>query len=319
MTNIDPMNLKNYAAELFDKLDAKDGKMDGKVNNSVWNEFAENEQTQGNTIKNYIERDNGIKAIVRYINAQCEKLGVDLENYVKPVFENVVNGIKGVPTTDSTPPKDTKPPLTDSNPPQKDSNPPTAINIIDYPQNKALAGEKIIVKENGAALVYDEDGYVIEAYDENGNKTREIFRNADGTIYTYINYEYDENGNCTKEISYNNADGTVSRYRDYEYDENGNKTREIEHNADGTVSFYRDYEYDENGNKTREILRNEDGTVENFDDYEYDENGNNTKEIWHNADGTVRRYNDYEYDENGNKTRDILRYADGTLYTYYDD
>ena len=59
MTNIDPTNLKNYAAELFDKLDAKDG----KVSTSGWLEtsdvdyieFAKEMQSVG--VKNIIFTD----------------------------------------------------------------------------------------------------------------------------------------------------------------------------------------------------------------------------------------------------------------------
>lgn len=287
MTNIDPTNLKNYAAELFDKLDAKDGKVDGKVQNSVWNEFAENEQTQGNNVKNFIERENGIKAIVRYMKTQCEKLGVDLENYVKPVFENVVDGIKGEPTTDPNPP------AKDPNPPAKDQNPPAkSVKVPDYSQEKALAGLEIIDTESGGTRTYDENGFVIEIRDSNGNLTQEFLRDYDGSIFGFNEYKYDENGNCTQEI-YRKSNGELDFYWNNEYD-NGNKTKEICREENGEVSSYRTYEYDKLGNITKEIIHEEDGSVEQYNNYEYDKKG--VRKVIRNNDGTVASYHDYNKD-----------------------
>ena len=288
MTNIDPTNLKNYAAELFDKLDAKDGKIDGKVQNSVWNEFAENEQTQGNNVKNFIERENGIKAIVRYMKAQCEKLGVDLENYVKPVFRNVVDGIKGEPTTDPNPPAN------DPNPPKADPNPPAkTVQIPDYAQRKELAGQKIINTESGETLTYDSDGFVIEVRDRNGNLIQEIFYHDEGKFSDFFEYEYDENGNCTREIHRNDT-GECGGYENYEYDSNGNRIKAIHCYEDGVVSDYWTYEYDELGNITKEIIHEEDGSVRQYNNYEYDKKG--VRQIIRNYDGTVATYYDYNKD-----------------------
>lgn len=59
-------NPQNFdTKEIFNALDAADGKKDGKINKSIWNEFAA--AAEGNTIKNYIEEENAIKAIERYL------------------------------------------------------------------------------------------------------------------------------------------------------------------------------------------------------------------------------------------------------------
>lgn len=64
-------NLNGKAKEIFEKLDAADGKSDGKINKDIWNTFAET--AGGNKIKNYIEQENGIKAIGRYLSNASEQ------------------------------------------------------------------------------------------------------------------------------------------------------------------------------------------------------------------------------------------------------
>ena len=58
-----PKNLN--AAEIFDKLDAADGKKNGKIDKSIWNAFAE--AAGGNKIKNFIEEKNAVASIGRYL------------------------------------------------------------------------------------------------------------------------------------------------------------------------------------------------------------------------------------------------------------
>lgn len=80
-------NSDNFnAKQIFEKLDAADGKSDGKIKKTIWNTFAE--AAGGNKIKNYIEQENGIKAIGRYLtNASDEtfdKVGDYLEKIEDP-------------------------------------------------------------------------------------------------------------------------------------------------------------------------------------------------------------------------------------------
>ena len=54
------VNLNLNAAELFKKLDAKDGKVDNKIQASIWNEFADT--AGGNRINNCIQKENALKS-----------------------------------------------------------------------------------------------------------------------------------------------------------------------------------------------------------------------------------------------------------------
>ena len=233
-----------------------------------------------------------------------------------------------------------RPPQQDPNPPKDDPNPPT--NCINLPMEKDPNPPSSSLIENmccperknsgyrdqltGLTYVYDENGYVTDIYDANGNKTRNISRIiVDGTVYSlkYTDYEYDAKGNLTREI-HREDDGSINfdNYTDYEYDANGNRTREIWRHDDGTVYYYMAYEYDEVGNKTRMINYNPDGSLsgDGYYDYEYDDKGNIKREIGRFPDGSLARCwcTDYEYDGNGNRT--AVRYdSDGSISETYEE
>lgn len=50
-----------YRQQKFDELDATDGKVDGKISASVWNEYAKSVGSEESQIKNYITVDNARK------------------------------------------------------------------------------------------------------------------------------------------------------------------------------------------------------------------------------------------------------------------
>ena len=78
MTKINPSSLN--ASDIFAKLDAADGQANGKIDKSVWNAFAE--AAGGNQIKNYIEKDNAIKAIGRYLANASEEVKENVSGFL---------------------------------------------------------------------------------------------------------------------------------------------------------------------------------------------------------------------------------------------
>ena len=198
------------------------------------------------------------------------------------------------------PQKDPNPPKADPNPPtkcinlpmEKDPNPPSSALIEMCCPDRKNSGYRDQL--TGLTYVYDENGYVTDIYDANGNKTREISRNLDGMLNCYYNCEYDAKGNLTRKVPYD-ADGVYSKGRvfyDYVYDANGNRTREIRRSYDGAVSTcYTDYEYNEQGKNVRDISRHPDGKVFYSYYYEYDGNGNRTA-VQYDSEGNI--YETYE-------------------------
>ena len=81
MTKINPNSLN--AADIFAKLDAADGQANGRIDKSVWNAFAE--AAGGNQIKNYIEKDNAINAIGRYLANASEEVKENVSSFLDNV------------------------------------------------------------------------------------------------------------------------------------------------------------------------------------------------------------------------------------------
>ena len=71
MTEINPNINTSHAEQIARNLDRKDGKEDGKIQASIWNEYAET--TGGNKIKNCITLKNAIASITTYIKRGSEK------------------------------------------------------------------------------------------------------------------------------------------------------------------------------------------------------------------------------------------------------
>jgi hypothetical protein len=114
---------------------------------------------------------------------------------------------------------------------------------------------------DGTTKIYDKNGNVLYEKDDFYNReTKRFYRNEDGSIKSYEEYEYDENGNNSR-IVFRNADDSIDCYEEYEYDENGNNSRTVVRNADDSINYYCEYEYDENGKCTKTIKKNADGSV----------------------------------------------------------
>lgn len=314
----DPVNNNSApvwnARTLADNLDAADGKKDGKISASIWNNYLKTIGSTGNRINNYITVDNAERSLNYYkttkdlnnTNAKWDNWNMDKKDYMPDV-----------PSNDENPPQNTAP--IEQGTPHENSAPPadSTLDAIFNTKSEENAGKKV-PNDDGTAYEYDNNGYIYLVYDKDGNMTRKIERDADGNV-DYTDFEYDDNGKMTRSIS-RKADGSVMSYWDYVYDNNGKEIQGISREADGNVKFCCDYEYDVNGNMTRNISRNKDGSVMEYWDYVYDNNDKETRRISRKADGSVHGYLDSEYDNEGKQTRMIGRKADGSFnYVYYED
>ena len=247
-------------------------------------------------------------------------------------YKEIEDKTKNPPAKDTNPPVNETPPAKDANPPAKDANPPAKetppAKDANPPATALLSSElnirhtqlkkQSVLQEDGTTFVYDDNGYVSSVLDANGNETKDISRNPDGSVREYREYVYDKNRNQTKCIL-RNADGSVKSYLDYENDENGNQTKWISRNPDGSVGEYREYKYDGNGNETKAIYRNPDGSVKEYWEHEYDEKTGNEKKVRRRTpDGSVNYYYETEYDKNGNEKKVIYRNPDGSVDYYYE-
>lgn len=74
---------------LVQALDAKDGKVDGKISASVWNEFVKDKG--GKTIKNFINSTNAEKSISTYLAKNSKISGKDKAKLAAEWFSAIVN------------------------------------------------------------------------------------------------------------------------------------------------------------------------------------------------------------------------------------
>lgn len=68
--NFDPTNLN--PEQIFNKLDAADGKVDNKIKKSIWDGFAG--KAGGKTINHFIEKDNAIRSIECYLKRATDSV-----------------------------------------------------------------------------------------------------------------------------------------------------------------------------------------------------------------------------------------------------
>ena len=73
MTEVNPLLNKTIAGQIAQKLDAADGTKDGKINASIWNEFAQ--EHGGKTIKESIDVETAMNSITTYVVKGAGKAG----------------------------------------------------------------------------------------------------------------------------------------------------------------------------------------------------------------------------------------------------
>lgn len=146
--------------------------------------------------------------------------------------------------------------------------------------------------------LYDADGVlkrsIVNEYDENGNRVKEMNCNSEGVITTQTVYEYDGNGSLAKKTLYG-GNGFVCHI--WEYTADGRCPSEFLYNADGTLDVHWVREYNENGECLKEIKYNLDGS---YTLYEYI--GRHVIETTYSADGAVTSKLDYNFGDGGGIT-----------------
>jgi hypothetical protein len=280
--DIDKIN-GTLAGQIAQKLDAADGKKDGKISASVWNDFVKDKG--GKQIKNFISVENAMQSIASYAN-QAANVSQDGQK-ANDITAKWLSGTGNVDNSQGEPAKVDKNFPQKENPPQKDTNPPQnedpkVATGVCKPQ---YANQTIKNEDTGKSEEYDENGYLKEEYDENGNTTKLILRKSDGTLEVYLEYKRDENGYNTQTI-YRYPDGTLASYYESKYNEKGYNTQNIYRNPDGSVDSYEEFKHDKNGNGIERVIRNSDGSVDVYYKMKYDENGNFIERVRVNPDGS---------------------------------
>jgi hypothetical protein len=262
------------AGQIAQKLDAADGKKDGKISASVWNAFVKDKG--GEQIQGSISIASATSLITTYSNkAQDVQKGEDL-------VEKWLSGVKDVDT-----PKSILAELNKNHLPQNDTNPPQKVDISkrylkDEYDEKGNPTKTVLVNLDGSVECIENE------YDQNGNITKVVSRKGDGSVAYYSEYKYDENGNEIQQVS-RFPDGSVQSYDEKEYDGNGNEVKWIHRDASRSgLLDYNEYEHNEKGLLVKSMYISPDGAEYDYTEYEYDQNGKRTKEVRKNPDGSIK-------------------------------
>jgi len=178
--SIDVTNLKAASAgTIAMALDAKDGKSDGKISASIWNEFVADKG--GKTIQNSINMDNAIKSISTYLARNAESMKENVNNLASNWLAKVVvpkeNENKAIEVESAEVPEEVK----------------QNVN-----EDKTDIAEET-VKEEQQSIDPDEVFNKAEKYAKNKyGKIQSVWKRDGGTVYV------DVDGDRNQDIAFNN-------------------------------------------------------------------------------------------------------------------
>ena len=84
MTEVNPLLNKTSAGQIAQKLDAADGTKDGKINASIWNEFAQ--EHGGKTINESIDVESAMNSITTYAIREAKKADKNINDLAQEWF-----------------------------------------------------------------------------------------------------------------------------------------------------------------------------------------------------------------------------------------
>lgn len=99
--------------------------------------------------------------------------------------------------------------------------------------------------------------------------------------------EFTKDGENPTKVTYKDADGNIIKYAEYEYNKNNQITKGTERNADGSLKGSSEYEYDGNDKLVKLTNKDADGKVIESRELKYNDAGKLTEQIEKDADGKI--------------------------------
>lgn len=102
MTNLDKLLNTTSAGMIAQKLDAKDGTKDGKIEASIWKDFIKEIGTGNDNVDEFITVENAMKSITKYVIGAAKKTNKNVETLANEWLNNVgsSNGTNGADAAD---------------------------------------------------------------------------------------------------------------------------------------------------------------------------------------------------------------------------
>ena len=99
--------------------------------------------------------------------------------------------------------------------------------------------------------------------------------------------EFTKDGENPTKVTYKDADGNIIKYAEYEYNKNNQITKGTERNADGSLKGSSEYEYDGNDKLVKLTNKDADGKVIESRELKYNDAGKLTEQIEKDAEGKI--------------------------------
>ena len=268
-------------------LDAADGKVDGKIDKSIWNAYAK--QVGGNQIKNYITTENAEKALARYFENDENKQNIGKYFNIPEQTESTSNAgatskNQGVQNTTKT-----KAAISDST----KSSDKTDVELSEINCVSDSSGKQYHMAFDDGEPRIEPDGttWITEKIKGHSavidkNKVLKVVINSPNDNSWYREVPAKEENPPQKQTPpkgdspipawYGAGDISKVPFGDYHrLDNNGNLSmvydgdtrlpkQEFFRDKSGKITGYADYEYDKNGNISRKIFRNPDGSFKRY-------------------------------------------------------
>ena len=217
MTEVNPLLNKTIAGQIAQKLDAADGTKDGKINASIWNEFAQ--EHGGKTIKESIDVETAMNSITTYVVKGAKSAGKAVNDLARewlnkdyaPASDSGSAPAEGAGDADAASENDAA----------KGTEPPK-----DSPAKEAKA------KEMGLRPTHNDNFYYSET-----EKEHYKWDNEKQTFIKYPNIAYMAKDG-TYRRAYKNEDGSI---RSINYSADGYPAKMEARNGENKVYQNRDY------------------------------------------------------------------------------
>ena len=347
MTDIpnNPLLKGTSAGQMALRLDAMDGKVDGKIDAKTWNVFVKGKG--GKNIEKSIDVNNAMNSITTYALKNSKTSNIGVNDLMNKWFGDIASTEQMDKLKDIAKfrldPKDIKAGMFQLPSETMDMPPVDAASISGLvKQTEIKPLDSSGVQLNHFAQKSEDNKYddiVRAALDWEGRyfkpntegsmsavkdplpperdtmpPTRDTQPPADAKQGVFpLSDIRDENDRVICDIYYNSDNGSVENYMRYEYDGDSKQpVKSIKYDSDGNVLSYSIHEY-RKGKETKEICYKPNGDVDWYNVSGYDDKENKTIGIRYEPDGNFKSYTCWQYDESGNVISESKFDSEGQL------
>ncbi len=151
------------------------------------------------------------------------------------------------------------------------------LNVVEFPENE---------NTYTYSIKNDKTGKLMYVRFNNKNSKRSSITIVEANKQEQ-HIEFTKDGENPTKVTYKDADGNIIKYAEYEYNKNNQITKGTERNADGSLKGSSEYEYDGNDKLVKLTNKDADGKVIESRELKYNDAGKLTEQIEKDAEGKI--------------------------------